>query len=94
MNTIPYVVEQTRLGERTYDIYSRLLKDRIIFLSSEVNDQVASSIIAQLLFLTADDPEKDISLYINSLVAPFPQATLFWTPWILSNQMSVPYVWE
>ncbi|GAB6988005.1 ATP-dependent Clp endopeptidase proteolytic subunit ClpP [Paenibacillus pini] len=66
MNTIPYVVEQTRLGERTYDIYSRLLKDRIIFLSSEVNDQVASSIIAQLLFLTADDPEKDISLYINS----------------------------
>lgn len=66
MNTIPYVVEQTRLGERSYDIYSRLLKDRIIFLGSEVNDQVANSIIAQLLFLAADDPEKEISLYINS----------------------------
>ncbi|MWV44619.1 ATP-dependent Clp endopeptidase proteolytic subunit ClpP [Paenibacillus sp. HJL G12] len=66
MNTIPYVVEQSRLGERSYDIYSRLLKDRIIFLGSEVNDQVANSIIAQLLFLAADDPEKEISLYINS----------------------------
>ncbi|MCJ8014345.1 ATP-dependent Clp endopeptidase proteolytic subunit ClpP [Paenibacillus sp. KQZ6P-2] len=66
MNTIPYVVEQTRLGERSYDIYSRLLKDRIIFLGSEVNDQVANSIIAQLLFLAADDPDKEISLYINS----------------------------
>lgn len=66
MNTIPYVVEQTRLGERSYDIYSRLLKDRIIFLGSEVNDQVANSIIAQLLFLSADDPDKEISLYINS----------------------------
>ncbi|WP_280117416.1 ATP-dependent Clp endopeptidase proteolytic subunit ClpP [Paenibacillus cellulositrophicus] len=66
MNTIPYVVEQSRLGERSYDIYSRLLKDRIIFLGSEVNDVVANSIIAQLLFLAADDPEKDISLYINS----------------------------
>ncbi|MED5020160.1 ATP-dependent Clp endopeptidase proteolytic subunit ClpP [Paenibacillus chibensis] len=66
MNMIPYVVEQTRLGERSYDIYSRLLKDRIIFLGSEVNDQVANSIIAQLLFLSADDPDKDISLYINS----------------------------
>jgi len=66
MNTIPYVVEHSRLGERSYDIYSRLLKDRIIFLGSEVNDVVANSIIAQLLFLAADDPEKDISLYINS----------------------------
>ncbi|MEC0369465.1 ATP-dependent Clp endopeptidase proteolytic subunit ClpP [Paenibacillus chibensis] len=66
MNMIPYVVEQTRLGERSYDIYSRLLKDRIIFLGSEVNDQVANSIIAQLLFLSADDPDKEISLYINS----------------------------
>lgn len=66
MNTIPYVVEQSRLGERSYDIYSRLLKDRIIFLGSEVNDQVANSIIAQLLFLAADDPDKEISLYINS----------------------------
>ncbi|BFH65118.1 ATP-dependent Clp endopeptidase proteolytic subunit ClpP [Paenibacillus azoreducens] len=66
MNTIPYVVEQSRLGERSYDIYSRLLKDRIVFLGSEVNDHVANSIIAQLLFLAADDPEKEISLYINS----------------------------
>nr|WP_170936673.1 ATP-dependent Clp endopeptidase proteolytic subunit ClpP [Paenibacillus aquistagni] len=60
------VVEQTNRGERAYDIYSRLLKDRIIFLGSPVNDVVANSIIAQLLFLAADDPDKDISLYINS----------------------------
>ena len=66
MSYIPYVVEQTGRGERSYDIYSRLLKDRIIMLSSEVNDQVASSIVAQLLFLEAQDPEKDIYFYINS----------------------------
>ncbi|MDP4099470.1 ATP-dependent Clp endopeptidase proteolytic subunit ClpP [Paenibacillus sp. P96] len=60
------VVEQTNRGERAYDIYSRLLKDRIIFLGSDVNDVVANSIIAQMLFLSAEDPEKDISLYINS----------------------------
>jgi ATP-dependent Clp protease protease subunit len=66
MSIIPYVVEQTSLGERSYDIYSRLLKDRIIFLGSEINDSTANSIVAQLLFLAADDPEKDISLYINS----------------------------
>lgn len=65
-NLIPYVVEQTSSGERSYDIYSRLLKDRIIFLGSEINDVVANNIVAQLLFLEADDPEKDISLYINS----------------------------
>lgn len=63
---IPYVIEQTSKGERSYDIYSRLLKDRIIFLGSEVNDSVANSIIAQLLFLESDDPEKDIYFYINS----------------------------
>ncbi|REK74752.1 ATP-dependent Clp endopeptidase proteolytic subunit ClpP [Paenibacillus paeoniae] len=63
---IPYVVEQTNRGERSYDIYSRLLKDRIVFIGSEINDAVANSIIAQLLFLTADDPEKDIHMYINS----------------------------
>src|SRR5690606_3844911 len=63
---IPMVVEQTNRGERAYDIYSRLLKDRIIFLGSPVNDAVANSIIAQMLFLTAEDPDKDISLYINS----------------------------
>lgn len=66
MNLIPYVVEQSGRGERTYDIYSRLLKDRIIFLGGEVNDDVANSIIAQMLFLEAEDPDKDIFLYINS----------------------------
>jgi len=63
---VPIVVEQTNRGERSYDIYSRLLKDRIIFLGSQVNDMVANSIIAQMLFLQADDPDKDIHLYINS----------------------------
>jgi len=66
MAYIPVVVEQTGRGERSYDIYSRLLKDRIVMLSGEVNDAVASSIVAQLLFLEAEDPEKDIYLYINS----------------------------
>lgn len=63
---IPTVIEKTQFGERAYDIYSRLLKERIIFLGSEINDQVANSIIAQLLFLEAEDPEKDIYLYVNS----------------------------
>ena len=63
---IPYVIEQTNRGERSYDIYSRLLKDRIIFLNDAVSDQAASVIVAQLLFLDAEDPDKDISLYINS----------------------------
>ncbi|WP_096435882.1 ATP-dependent Clp endopeptidase proteolytic subunit ClpP [Alteribacter populi] len=66
MNTIPYVIEQSSRGERSYDIYSRLLKDRIVMVSDEINDHMANSIVAQLLFLAADDPEKDISLYINS----------------------------
>ncbi|KEO82501.1 ATP-dependent Clp endopeptidase proteolytic subunit ClpP [Tumebacillus flagellatus] len=66
MNLVPMVVEQTSRGERSYDIYSRLLKDRIIFLGSEIDDNVANSIVAQLLFLAAEDPEKDIHLYINS----------------------------
>jgi len=66
MSYVPYVVEKTARGERSYDIYSRLLKDRIIMLSGEVNDQVASSIVAQMLFLEAEDPEKDIYFYINS----------------------------
>lgn len=63
---VPYVVEKTSRGERSYDIYSRLLKDRIIMLSGEINDEVASSIVSQLLFLEAEDPDKDIYLYINS----------------------------
>ncbi len=66
MSYIPYVVEKTGRGERSYDIYSRLLKDRIVMLSGEVDDQVASSIVAQFLFLEAEDPEKDIYFYINS----------------------------
>lgn len=66
MSYIPYVVEKTGRGERSYDIYSRLLKDRIIMLSGEVNDAVASTIVAQMLFLEAEDPEKDIYFYINS----------------------------
>jgi len=66
MSYIPYVIEQTGRGERSYDIYSRLLKDRIVMLSGEVNDAVASSIVAQLLFLEAQDPDKDIYFYINS----------------------------
>ena len=66
MSLVPYVIEQTSRGERSYDIYSRLLKERIIFLGEEVNDVSASVIVAQLLFLEADDPNKDIQLYINS----------------------------
>ena len=66
MSLVPYVIEQTRRGERSYDIYSRLLKDRIIFLGEEVTDVSANIIVAQLLFLEADDPNKDIQLYINS----------------------------
>ncbi|AMB98797.1 ATP-dependent Clp protease proteolytic subunit [Aerococcus urinaehominis] len=66
MNLVPTVIEQSARGERAYDIYSRLLKDRIIMLSSQINDDVANSVIAQLLFLDAQDPEKDIYLYINS----------------------------
>ena len=66
MSLVPYVIEQTSRGERSYDIYSRLLKERIIFLADEVNDQTASLVVAQLLFLESEDPNKDIQLYINS----------------------------
>ncbi len=66
MSLIPYVIEQTAHGERSYDIYSRLLKDRVVFLGSEINDQVANAIVAQLLFLETDNPDADINLYINS----------------------------
>ena len=66
MNLIPYVVEQTAQGERSYDIYSRLLKDRIVFLGGEINDDTANLVVAQLLFLEMEDPDSDISLYINS----------------------------
>ena len=66
MALIPYVIEQNQRGERVFDIYSRLLRDRVIFLGTEIHDEVANVIVAQLLFLEADDPDKDISLYINS----------------------------
>jgi ATP-dependent Clp protease protease subunit len=66
MNFVPFVIEKTSQGERSYDIYSRLLKERIVFLNGEVNDSVSNSICAQLLFLEADDPDADISFYINS----------------------------
>ena len=66
MSLVPYVLESTSRGERSYDIYSRLLKDRIIFLGEEVNDVTASLVVAQLLFLESEDPNKDINLYINS----------------------------
>ena len=66
MLSVPYVIEQTGAGERSYDIYSRLLKDRVIMLSDEIDDNVASIVTAELLFLEADDPDKDINLYINS----------------------------
>ena len=66
MTLIPYVVEQTARGERSYDIYSRLLKDRIVFLGGEINDAVANTVVAQLLFLEMEDPDADINLYINS----------------------------
>ena len=66
MSLVPYVIEQTSRGERSYDIYSRLLKERLIFLGEEVNETTASLVVAQMLFLEAEDPEKDIQLYINS----------------------------
>ena len=66
MSLVPYVIEQTSRGERSYDIFSRLLKERIIFLGEEVNDTTASLVVAQLLFLESEDPDKDIHLYINS----------------------------
>ena len=66
MSLIPYVIEQTAHGERSYDIYSRLLKDRVVFLGSAIDDQVANAVVAQLLFLETDNPDADINLYINS----------------------------
>lgn len=87
MSLVPYVIEQTSRGERSYDIYSRLLKDRIIFLGEEVNDTTASLIIAQLLFLESEDPGKDIQLYINSPGGQFQQDGEFMIPCIILNVM-------
>ena len=77
---IPYVIEQSPRGERSYDIYSRLLNDRIIFLGEQIDDHVANSVVAQLLHLEATDPDKDISLYINSPGGSVTAASAFWTP--------------
>ena len=87
MSLVPMVVDQTNHGERYYDIYSRLLKDRIIFLGEEVNDVTASLVVAQLLYLAAEDPDKDINLYINS---PGGSVTAVWqsmTPCSISVPM-------
>ena len=81
MALVPYVIEQNSRGERSYDIYSRLLKDRIIFLGEEINDAVASTVVAQLLFLESEDPGKDIHMYINSLQLP---------PWVPGMFMRFP----
>ena len=80
MSLVPYVIEQTSRGERSYDIYSRLLKDRIIFLGEEVTDVSASVIVAQLLFLEAEDPEKDIHLYLDGKIDDFIKAYLMEFP--------------
>ena len=80
MSFIPYVVEQSSRGERSYDIFSRLLNDRIIFLSEEVNDTTASLIVAQLLYLEAQDPDKDIQFTSTAPAAPSPRAWLSMTP--------------
>lgn len=77
MSIIPYVIEQTSRGERSYDIYSRLLKDRIVFVGAAIDDGLANSIIAQLLFLAADEPDKDIQMFINSPGARLPPALVF-----------------
>ena len=84
MALVPYVIEQSSRGERSYDIFSRLLNDRIIVLSDEVNDATASLVVAQLLYLEGQDPEKDISLYINSpggiLSVTYRQSAWVWLP--------------
>ena len=91
MSLVPYVIEQTSRGERSYDIYSRLLKERIIFLGEEVNDVSASVVVAQLLFLEADDPDKDIQLYINR-EDQLPPEWRFMTRCSISSAMCLLYV--
>ena len=77
---IPYVVERSERGERSYDLYSRMLEDRIIFLSGEINDALANTVVAQLIYLEGKDPNKDIRLYINSPGGWFPQGWRFTIP--------------
>ena len=85
---VPMVVEQTSRGERAFDIYSRLLKENIIFLGTPIDDNVANLVIAQMLFLEAEDPDKDILLYINSPAAPSRRASRFSTPCVWSSPTS------
>lgn len=92
MSLVPYVVEQTSRGERSYDIFSRLLNDRIIMLSEEVNDTTASLIVAQLLYLEAQDPDKDIQFYINSPGGSVPQASRYMTLCSILSPMCPRYV--
>ena len=92
MSLVPYVIEQTSRGERNYDIYSRLLKDRIIFLGEEVNETTASLVVAQLLFLESEDPNKDIQLYINSPGGMVTAGMAIMTPCSISNVMYQPSV--
>ena len=94
MSLVPYVIEQTSRGERSYDIYSRLLKERIIFLGEEVNDVSASVIVAQLLFLEADDPDKDIQLYINSPGGSVTAGMAIYDQCSISNVTYLQYVSE
>lgn len=93
MSTIPYVIEQTGRGERSYDIFSRLLSDRIIFLGEEVSDSSASVIIAQMLFLESQEPDKDISFYINSPGGSVTAGLAIYDPCSISPAMSQPYAW-
>ena len=100
MSLVPIVVEQTNRGERAYDIYSRLLKERIIFIGSTIDDAIASLAIAQMLYLESEDPDKDIRLYINSPAVLSRQVLLFTTPCNTSSLMflqcawGLPQVWE
>ena len=89
---VPMVVEQTNRGERSYDIYSRLLKERIIFLIGPVDDNIASLVCAQLLFLEAENPSKDISMYINSPGGVVTSGLSSMIQWNISSQMSVQFV--
>ena len=87
MSYVPIVIEQTNRGERSYDIYSRLLKDRIVFLSGEIDDLTANLIVVQLIFLEAEDPDKDISMYITAQAARSRRAWRSMTPCSISNAM-------
>ena len=93
MALVPMVIEQTSRGERSFDIYSRLLKERVIFLTGQVEDHMANLIVAQMLFLEAENPEKDIYLYINSPGGVITAGMSIMTPCSSSSRMSAPFVW-